>query len=349
LVNSLDRSCQLKSVSLFIGFALLIAGLAVAGPAMAQQQPERVITHSRGIPPFLTRMQPHEAILGANAGLEVEYDRRARDDLRDHRRLVSALAGLSAQRPGTIDAYVVSIALDSDPVFGREAREAATVLAQRFDAVGRTITLAGPDGRTADGLARGSFTTLSITLAHIAEIMDRSEDVLILYATSHGLPSGIVYYFGDQGYGSMSPVRLANLLGELGIINRLLIVNACYAGVFVPGLSSSASIVVAAAAPNRTSFGCAATNDWTYFGDAFVNHALRQPQPLADAFADARELVSNWESAIETTPSEPQFRAGHAASRWLSDLESRMPRRASAPVGRPAFDGGAARRARARR
>lgn len=51
-------------------------------------------------------------------------------------RLSAAIAGLKPQRPGVVDAYVVSVGLDSDPVFGREAAEAARVLARRYDAEG---------------------------------------------------------------------------------------------------------------------------------------------------------------------------------------------------------------------
>lgn len=270
----------------------------------------------------------------------------ARAVLDDHLRLSRSLGTLAAQRPGIVDAYVLSVALDSDPIFGREAREAANVLSRRYDAEGRTITLAAADGNGEDSIPRGSFTSLAIVLARIAEVMDPTEDVLILYATSHGMPAGIVYYYGDQGYGTVSPLRLSTLLGELRITNRLLIMNACYSGTFVQGLSSPTSIIVTASAADRTSFGCVATNDWTYFGDAFVNRSLRQPQGLAAAFSQAEVKIAQWEADIGSTPSEPQIGIGTQASGWLEALESRMPQSASPSVGRPANGGDAARPSR---
>ena len=54
----------------------------------------------------------------------------------------AAIAKLQPQRPGVVDAYVVVAALDADPVFNREAREAGRVLSNRFDARGRTLVLA---------------------------------------------------------------------------------------------------------------------------------------------------------------------------------------------------------------
>jgi hypothetical protein len=100
-------------------------------------------------------------------GPELQRGQSARDMLSERRRLDRALDSLQRQRPGTIDAYVVAVALDSDPVFGREAREAGQVLSRRYGAAGRSITLAGPDGRGA-GLPRGSLSSLTIALARIA-------------------------------------------------------------------------------------------------------------------------------------------------------------------------------------
>ncbi len=312
--------------------ALLCTGLT---PSAAQTGQTGAIEHTLPPPAFLGRMQPFEAVQGANSGFEIERDRGAADVLADHRRLSAVLGGLRPQRPGTVDAYVLSVALDSDPVFGREAREAARVLSRRFDAAGRSIVLAAPDGEQTDALPRGSLTSLSIALARIAEVMDVEEDVLVLFTTSHGTPNGLYYHYGDQGYGGISPSRLSSVLSELGIVNRFYIANACFSGIFVSGLASPASVIVSAASSGRTSFGCAAGNDWTYFGDAFVNNALRRPEPLANAFRFASRTISEWEKEDGLEPSDPQISVGANAAQWLAPLEARMPREATRPVGRP--------------
>ncbi len=319
-----------------LGAAMAAFLILVTWSMPAQANDGAAVMHSRGMPAFLTRLQPNEVAVSANAGMLIELDIGAAKSYRDHMRLSRGLEALAPQRPGTIDAYILAIALDSDPVFGREVREAARVLSNRYDAAERTLVLAAPDGNGDDSHARGSPRSLSIALAHIAELMDRSEDVLILYTTSHGMPTGLVYHYGDQGFGSISPLRLSSLLGELGIVNRLLIINACYSGTFVPGLATETSVVVASAAADRTSFGCSAANDWTYFGDAFVNRGLRRPVPLATAFEQAVVKVAQWEGEIGVPPSEPQIGVGVAADRWLEPLEARMPRQSTRPVGRPA-------------
>ena len=278
-----------------------------------------------------------DAALHADLGTDLERDRSAQWSLAEHRRLEKALAGLQPQRRGTVDAYVVVAALDSDPVFGREAREAAKVLAHRYGAAGRTILLAGSDGTGDSAQPMGSPQSLAVALARVAELMDGKEDVLVLYTTSHGAPFGLYYNDGDQGYGAVSPTRLWRLFSQLGIRNRLLLLSACYAGVFVPMLSSDTTAIVTAASADRTSFGCKADNDWTFFGDALVNHALRKPQPFEAAAREAVATIGGWEKQGGLKPSEPQVAVGPGARGWLAALEAKVPA-GGAPVGRPATE-----------
>ena len=315
----------------------LICGLT--GPVLAQSAPpvaDEAVAHSQGLPMFLQRMQPWEFEAMASGGGEITLGGPAADALDDHRRLSAAIAALAPQRPGTIDAYLVIAALDSDPVFGREARAAGAVLSRRYDAAGRTIVLAAPDGRSGAPLPVGSLESLSVALAAAAEAMDPAEDALILYLAGHGSPGSVVYHYGDTGFGGMSPSRLADLLDELGIDRRVLIVNACFAGSFVTGLAEPDTVVIGAAAADRTSFGCAPGNDWTYFGDALVNRALRRPQGIAEAFEEARQKVAGWEADRGLTASDPKISIGPAAAAWLAQLERRIPREATRPVGEPA-------------
>lgn len=332
---------------LTVSRALLgLAALLAASPVLAQAQRKapapagyQAPGHSRDIFPNLATGDTEAKVAASlDLGPSFERDRPARWALADHRRLASALATLAPQRKGVVDAYVISVGLDSDPVFGREAREAGKVLARRFDATARTLVLGGTDGTGPSTLPNGSLGNLEIALARVAEVMDPDEDVLVLYTTSHGAPVGIVYHDADAGFGILSPARLAALLDELGIRNRVLLLSACYSGVFVPSLESPTTALFTAASNDRTSFGCAADNDWTFFGDAMINHALRKPQPLADAGNEAHALISAWETGGNVTPSYPQTSIGSKVVAWLAPLEARMPKVATAPVGRPAVD-----------
>ena len=317
---------------------MLIFLFAALPVASAQQQPYSPPKHTAPPPPGVARSTPEEVVQQADGGLQIERDRTATHALAEHRRLTRALATLAPQRKGVVDAYVLSVGLDSDPVFGREAREAGKVLSRRYDAVGRTIVLGGSDGKAPSPLPMGSPANVEAALARIAELMDEKEDVLVLYTTSHGAPFGVVYNDGNEGFGAISPRRLAALLRAHGIERRLLIVSACYSGVFVPVLSGTQTVIVSAAASDRSSFGCAAENDWTFFGDALVNRALRKPQPLGNAITEAIAQIAAWEKQGNLVPSLPLQSVGVEVQTWLTPLEARMPKVATQPVGRPSVD-----------
>lgn len=251
----------------------------------------------------------------------------------DDQRLQGAISALQPQRPGTVDAYVVVAALDADPVFNREAREAGRVLARRFDAAGRTLVLARDEGADRAS-AQASPVALAGALDGVAAKMNRAEDVLVLYTTSHGSP-GVGLNFRDPVVGSavIAPSQLAAMLDHAGAKNRLLILQACFSGQFVRALKGPSTIVVTAAAADRSSFGCQAGNDWTFFGDALINHAFRQPLPLDIQLQRAVALIGAAEDREQLEPSNPQVSEGSDASKWLSALEQREPRSTSDPVG----------------
>lgn len=258
----------------------------------------------------------------------IGFDRTPRALLADHRRMSAALAALKPERRGVVDAYVVVAGLDSDAVFGREAREAGRVLSRRFDAAGRTIVMAAED------TAPATPDNLAIALARVGELAGE-EDAVVLYTTSHGsAQEGITFNDRARGRGAISPARLEAMLDDAGIRNRLVIVSACYSGIFVPRLADDRSVVISAAAADRSSFGCSPGNDWTYFGDALVNKALRRAQPLNAVFEEARAAVAEWEVADKSTPSKPQISIGKDVGTWLGPLEARMPKATTAPVGR---------------
>lgn len=213
-------------------------------------------------------------------------------------------------------AAVVSLALWSDPVFRSEAEGAAKVLAGRYGRGGpvvvrfntRSAMVNGPEG-------------IAAALKRAARGVDPARDVLILLLTTHGSPDGMA----DKGGGLitlMPPDALRGLLDATPFRHRVLIVSACYAGIYT-ALASPDTLVITAADSAHPSFGCQPEAHWTYFGDALFNQALRRDASLPAAFADARAIVAAREAKDGFDPSNPQMAGGAAVLPLLEGTAER--------------------------
>lgn len=322
----------------FLAFLLVdtFTFLSFAQAQTALTADQNSSTHSAAWPSLGVGSNPQEVAQSLEMGPELSRNLSPLELIDQRRRLNSSLSDIERQTPGSVDAYVISIALDSDPVFAREAREVGTVLARRYGASRRLLVLSG-QANGEDDLPHGSISSLMVALASIAEKMDREEDVLVLYSTSHGTPQGLAYHYGNEGYGILSPKLLKEAFEELGIQRRIILLSACYSGIFVPFLDTDETAIITASAANRTSFGCQPDNDWTFFGDALVNRALRKKQGLLMAHREAVRSIADWESRMRLPASLPQARIGVGAQAWLSVLEANIPISDTDPVGRPSI------------
>ena len=60
------------------------------------------------------------------------------------------------------------------------------------------------------------------------------------------------------------------ILDESHIRWRVIIVSACYSGIFIPVLKNDSTLIMTAADSRHSSFGCDDTRDLTYFGEALL-------------------------------------------------------------------------------
>jgi hypothetical protein len=212
---------------------------------------------------------------------------------------------LAPQRPGTVDAYILSFGLwGPQSVFESEAKGAARVLAARLDGEGRTIVRF--NGKRRFGARPPDLIAAADA---VGRVLDPAEDVAVLVLTSHGTPQGVAIAAGkDQRL--LSPDVARALLDRTRARYRILIVSACYSGVFAQALADPRTLVVTAAAATKPSFGCRDGATWTYFGDAFFNQALKSEATLPAAFSRARALVTERERREGFDPSEPQIAGG---------------------------------------
>jgi len=199
---------------------------------------------------------------------------------------------------------VVSFGLFGDQdVFRSEATGAAQVVAARFGG--------GPVDVRYNSKRGGSATieTLAASLQAAAEGLNADRDVLFLILTSHGSPGGLAIKAGRRTQ-TLTPSRLADLLQRTGVRHKVVVISACYSGVFIPRLANPDMLVITAADADHPSFGCQDKAKWTYFGDAFFNFALRQAESMKDAFVVARALVRKRELHERFEPSNPQMAGG---------------------------------------
>ena len=128
----------------------------------------------------------------------------------------------------------------------------------------------------------------------------------LLYLTSHGAPQGAVV--GDE---VMSP-RFAQKMVDNACGKRptVVVISACYSGVFVPYLAKPNRMVLTAARPDRSSFGCGESDVYPYF-DACVLESLPRVKEFPALGRAAQSCVSAREKAENLTPaSEPQMSVG---------------------------------------
>jgi peptidase C13-like protein len=199
---------------------------------------------------------------------------------------------------------VVSFGLFGDQgVFRREATGAAQAVAGRFGAgpIDVRYNSKKGGGATIEALAR--------SLQVAAHGLDAENDILFLILTSHGSPAGLAVKAGRLTQ-TLTPAGLADMLARTGVRHKVVVISACYSGVFIPRLANPDMLVITAADADHPSFGCEDTARWTYFGDAFFNIALRQAKSLQDAFAVARALVRQRELRQHFEPSNPLLAGG---------------------------------------
>jgi hypothetical protein len=96
----------------------------------------------------------------------------------------------------------------------------------------------------------------------------------------------------------------------------VVIISACYAGGFIEPLKNPQTIVIAAAAADRTSFGCGSDSDLTYFGAAFYRDALPNARTLRDAFEQAKSAIAQRERREHVDASRPQ---GYFGAEWKTN------------------------------
>lgn len=235
--------------------------------------------------------------------------------------LDAQLQRLKPGTPGGTSLYFLGVAGDSaQKVFLREIRSIYQIMLSRFTRREHSLLLVN-NAETLRFEPIASVTSIETAVARFAEVMDRDNDILFVYLTSHGSKEdGFSLNLPPLRLQELRPTELRRILDDAGIRWRVIVVSACYSGTFVKPLEDDHTLVITAAAADRTSFGCADENDYTYFGRAYFEQALVGTDSFVDAFERAREIVTAREKAEGEIPSLPQISIGRDIGEKLKVL-----------------------------
>ena len=109
----------------------------------------------------------------------------------------------------------------------------------------------------------------------------------------------------------LPPRTLDALLNETcGNRPTVVIISACFSGVFVPALADNNRMVLTAARPDRSSFGCSESDKYPYFDACMLQelpgvHDFVALGPKVQACVAQREVDTGM-----SPPSEPQLYVG---------------------------------------
>jgi hypothetical protein len=220
-------------------------------------------------------------------------------------------ARLKPRTPGKVNLYAIVFAGDgSQNVFRNEAEYFDTLFSKRLGAEGHVVVLENnPASLTTRPLA--TWSNLENALDAVAAKMDPQQDILLLYFTTHGSEDHTLLVDMDPlPLDQISATDLPGILAEHPFKYKVVIVNACYSGGFIPPLKNAGTMVITAARADRSSFGCGEQSELTWFGHAFLVDALNQTDDFRQAFRLAKAQVAAWEKRDNYEPSEPQISTG---------------------------------------
>ncbi|HTT96560.1 MAG TPA: C13 family peptidase [Rhizomicrobium sp.] len=149
--------------------------------------------------------------------------------------------------------------------------------------------------------------------ASLWDLSNRTGGGCFAYFTSHGNTDGIS--MGDE---ILPPQKMNQMItNACGDRPTVVIVSACFSGVFVPVLQAPNRFVMTAARPDRTSFGCGEQERYTFFDNCVVQNFLG-----AGDFPDLATKVKACVAAREKQdkiayPSEPQISIGATVAAQL--------------------------------
>lgn len=229
------------------------------------------------------------------------------------------IAQLRPRTSGKVNLYAIVFAGDgSQNVFRNEAEYFDKLVSERLGAKGHVLVLENnPASLSTRPLA--TWTNLEDALDGVATKMNLTQDILLLYFTTHGSEDHtLLVDMNPLPLDQISATDLPGILAGHPFKYKVVIVNACYSGGFIPPLKGADSMIITAARSDRSSFGCGEQSELTWFGHAFLVDALNRTANFQQAFRLALTQVAAWEKRDNYQASDPQISVGPGITAQLA-------------------------------
>jgi len=158
----------------------------------------------------------------------------------------------------------------------------------------------------------GTMPSSAVNLAGaLRELSVGDQDACLIHMTSHGSQQGFYLRNGPP----ISPQALNRILdSSCGERPTVVLISACYSGVFVgPAMQKKNRIILTAARQDRTSFGCSAENEYTYWDSCLID-SLPKSDSWKSLYGMIQQCVETKESRLTYKPSLPQAYFGEQVS-----------------------------------
>jgi len=156
----------------------------------------------------------------------------------------------------------------------------------------------------------------------VGETMNTEEDILFLFLTGHGIQGrGLVVNYGPQQIAVLSPSRLKRVLAQANIRWKVIVVSACFSGIYTEALKDKHTLVMTASNASQPSFGCSSTANFTYFGKAYFKEQLTTKTSFIEAFNQAKIEIAKRERSMKFDASKPQIHVEQTMVDKLTELK----------------------------
>jgi hypothetical protein len=232
--------------------------------------------------------------------------------------LIPLVAAASGRPASPLGAWAVIVVAGDDhashtdnltETFDNARRDVARVLAAKGFASDHIRQFSLRPERYPD--TRPARSDIGLIARDLADLTRRAPGGCLIYFTSHGSPDGIVV-----GEDLVSPRGLAAMVdGACGARPTVVVISACFSGVFVPALEGANRLILTAARRDRSSFGCSESDRYPFF-DTCMLQVLPGARSFLDLGPALRTCVAERERGEDARPpSGPQTWVGPGFAR----------------------------------